>query len=106
MILNIRIEDQNYPVDVPEEIVAGAEDYFSMLDEDMSKGWQMSRDWVDEPDVQQRCQIVCDRILTAFDHDNRKSLIMYSAYILNRLPGVKAVNIATTGEMQETEFEF
>jgi len=29
-----------------------------------------------------------------------------SAYILNRLPGVKAVNIDGNGEMQETEFEF
>ncbi len=106
MILNIRIEDQNYPVEVPDEIVSGAEEYFAMLDQDMSKGWQMSRDWVDAPNVEQRCQIVCDRILTAFDHGNSKSLTMYAAYILNRLPGVKAVNIDGNGEMQETEFEF
>lgn len=106
MILNIRIEDQNYPVEVPDEIVQGAEDYFSVLDKDMSKGWQMSRDWVDEPNTEQRCQIVCDRILTAFEHENAKSLVMYAAYILNRLPGVKAVNIDGNGEMQETEFEF
>lgn len=106
MILNIRIEDQNYPVDVPEHIISDAEDYFKKLDQDMDKGWQMSRSWVDHPDPEQRCQIVADRILGAFEHENQKSLILLSAYILSRLPRVKSVDISTTGEIQETSFEF
>ena len=105
MILNIRIEDQNYPVDVPDQIVAEAGDYFSRLDQDMDNGWQMSRSWVDQPDQQQRCQIVADRILGAIEQENKKSLIMYAAYILSKMPGVKLVDISTTGEMQETSFE-
>ena len=35
MILNIFIEDQSYPVEVPEEIVMQAGDYFQTLDQDM-----------------------------------------------------------------------
>lgn len=106
MILNIRIEDQNYPIDVPDHIVTEAEDYFQTLDKDMDKGWQMSRSWVDLPDVEQRCQIVSDRILAAFESENKKSMIMLCAYILSKLPQLKTVDISTNGEMQETCFEF
>lgn len=106
MILNILIEDQNYPIDVPDEIVSEADDYFSALDKDMARGWQMSRSWVDNPTVEQRCQIVADKILGAFEQENRKSLLLLCAYILSRLPGVKTVAIDGNGEMQETSFEF
>jgi hypothetical protein len=106
MILNIRIEDQSYPIDVPEDIVQQAGDYFSKLDQDMDKGWQMSRQWVDSPDVEQRCQIVADRILGAFEHENKKSVIMMSAYILSKMPRLKTVDISTSGDIQDTLFEF
>ncbi len=105
MILNIRIEDQNYPVDVPDQIVNEAGDYFARLDQDMDRGWQMSRSWVDNPDLEQRCQIIADRILGAFEQENKKSLIMYAAYILSKMPEVKLVDISTSGEMQETSFQ-
>jgi len=106
MILNIVIEDQSYPVEVPEEIVMQAGDYFQTLDQDMDKGWQMSRSWVDNPNPEQRCQIVADRILGAFEQENKASLVMLSAYILSRYPTVKSVSISTNGEMQETSFDF
>lgn len=106
MILNIRIEDQSYPVDVPDNILATAGDFFQKLDSDMDKGWQMSRSWVDNPNPEQRCQIIADRILGAFEQENKKSLILLSAYLLSRFPQMKTVDISTNGEMQETIFEF
>jgi hypothetical protein len=106
MILNIRVEDQSYPVDVPENILTEAGDYFTKLDQDMDRGWQMSRSWVDNPNPEQRCQIIADRILGAFENENKKSLILLSAYILSRFPNLKTIDISTNGEMQETSFEF
>ena len=105
MILNISIEDQIYGVEVPTDFVTEATDFFATLDKDMDRGWQMSRDWVDNPNIEQRCQIIADRILGAFEHENKKSLIMLSAYILNKMPGVKTAFIDTNGEMMETYFE-
>jgi hypothetical protein len=105
MILNIRIEDQEYPVEVPDQIVSEAEDYFKSLDRDMDKGWQMSRTWVDQPDLEQRCQIIADKILGAFENENKKSLVLLSAYILSKMPQIKVLDISTNGEMQETLFE-
>ncbi len=103
MILKIVIQEQVYPVTVPDDIVAEAEDFFSKLDRDMDKGWQMSRDWVDRPDPVQRCQIIGDKLLTAMHNDNKQMMVLLSAYILSRIPGVSAIRIDTNGEMLETE---
>ncbi len=106
MILNIRIEDQEYPINVPDDIVVEADEFFQTMDRDMDRGWQMSREWVDNPDKEQRCQIVADKILGAFETENKKSLVMLSAYILSKMPTIKTLDISTNGEMQETLFEF
>ena len=103
MILNVVVEDQNYPITVPDEIITDAGDFFMTLDKDMDKGWQMSRDWVESPDAEQRCQVAADKILTAIDTDNEKLLMLMAAYILHTMPGVKTVNIDNTGDMNETE---
>ena len=103
MILNVVVEDQTYPVTVPDEIVRDAGDFFSKLDEDMDKGWQMSRDWVDNPDQLQRCQIIGDRMLTAMHNNNERMMVLLSAYILARVPGVQGIRIDTNGEMLESE---
>jgi hypothetical protein len=63
----------------------------------------MSRDWVDNPDLEQRCQIVGDKMLTAMHNDNRKLLVLLAAYMLNRVPGIKGIRIDTNGEMMESE---
>ena len=75
MILNVVIEEQNYPVDVPAEIVAEGEEFFRKLDRDMDRGWQMSRDWVDNPDQEQRCQIIGDRYVGFDDRDVARVLL-------------------------------
>ena len=73
------------------------------LDADMDRGYQMSRDWVDNPDVEQRCQIVGDKMLTAMHNDNKKLLMLLAAYIRSRVAGMKGIRIDTRGEMMETE---
>jgi hypothetical protein len=103
MILKVVVEDQVYPVTVPDSIVTDAEDFFSKLDSDMDQGWQMSRDWVDKPNLEQRCQIVGDKMLTAMHNDNESLMVLLSAYVLNRVPGVTGIRIDTNGEMLETE---
>jgi hypothetical protein len=103
MILNVVIEEQIYPIDVPAEIIADGEEFFAKLDHDMDQGWQMSRDWVDNPDLEQRCQIVGDKMLTAMHNDNKKLLMLLAAYILARVPGIRGIRIDTNGEMLESE---
>ncbi len=103
MILNIVIAENTFPVEVPDFIVAEATEVFDKMDEDMNNGWQMSREWVDELNTEQRCQVIADKLLTAMETENEKMRMMMAAYILNRVPGVKGVRVATDGEIQETE---
>lgn len=101
MILKVFLEDQTYPIEVPDYIVNEAEDFFSFLDNDMNKGWQMSQFWVDDPDLNQRCQIAADKILTALNNDDQKTGVMLSAYILNRMPGTTELHLSLSGDMNE-----
>ncbi len=101
MILKVFLEDQTYPVEIPDSIVTEAEEFFSYLDNDMSKGWQMSQIWVENPDLHQRCQIVADKLLTALNNDDQKTGVMMSAYILNRLPDTTELHLSVSGDMNE-----
>lgn len=103
MILKVVIEEQIYPITVPDEIIREGEEFFRKIDTDMDSGWQMSRDWVQQPNQLQRCQIVGDKMLTAMHNNNEKMMVLLSAYILARVPGVEGIRIDTNGEMLESE---
>jgi hypothetical protein len=104
LILNVYIEDSHYPLDVADELISDAEEFFAKMDSDMAGGWQMSREWVDSPNTTQRCQIAADKLMAALQADNPQLVSMMAGYIVSRVPGVKGVRIDTSGEMQETEF--
>jgi len=103
MILKVVIDNKTYPIKVPAQIIAEADEFFDKIDSDMDKGWQMSRDWVDHPNQEQRCQIVGDKMLTAMHNDNEQLLVLLSAYVLARVPTAIELHIDTNGEMLETE---
>ena len=103
MILNVIINEQTFPIKIPEEMLTEAEDFFKKMDSDMDKGWQMSRKWVDKPNNMQRCQIVADKILTAIENEKNHTVTLFAAYILKRIPGISAVDIDTGGDITATE---
>jgi hypothetical protein len=70
----------------------------------MDGGWQMSRDWVESPTLEQRCQIVADKLLSALEKENHKVGMLMAAYILKRLPNVEAVELDVQGEIQNNSF--
>ena len=51
MILKIFVDENEHDINVPDEILADARDYFDMIDKDMDQGYQMSRTWVANPDA-------------------------------------------------------
>lgn len=105
MQLTLHIDEHSHTIQVPEEMLTEATDFFATMDRDMDKGWQMSREWVDNPNSLQRCQIAASKLLDAVNLENETVLMLMSAYILARMPQVKSVRIDTSGEMQETEFD-
>jgi len=103
MILKLTIDDQTYDIDVPEQIMQEAEDFYAKMEQDMDKGWQMSRFWVEKPDLYQRCQIVADKILGAFHTENKRMLLLMAGYILTRMPHLQEVVVDTSGDITQTE---
>ena len=103
MILKLTIDDQTYDIDVPPRIIEEAQNFYDKMDADMDKGWQMSRFWVEKPDLYQRGQIVSDRILGAFHTENKRMVLLMSGYILSRIPHVEEVVVDTSGDITLTE---
>jgi len=104
MILKAIINEQVYEMQVPEDLLSQAAGFFDQMDRDMDQGWQMSREWVDRPSREQRCQIVADKLLTAMEKENDRLGRLMAGYLLSRLPGLESVEIDTSGEIQNTRF--
>ena len=105
MILKIFVDEHEQEINVPDKLVKDATDYFDMLDKDMDQGYQMSRTWVETPDIVQRCQIVSDRILTALENDNKETGTLMAAYILSRVPSAYAMHLNLEGDMTMYDLE-
>ena len=102
MILKVIVDERTIPIEVPDYMLTEARDFFAKMDADMDSGWQMSRTWVDNPNDLQRCQIAADKILTAMHTENEKMATLMAAYILNKIPDAKTVEVDSEGDMTQT----
>jgi len=103
MQLTLYIDDAEQTIEITGDILEDAEDFFNKMDRDMDQGWQMSRSWVERPNLVQRAQIAANKILDAINAENETLMMLMAGYILARLPHVSAVRIDTTGDMTATE---
>ncbi|MDA1118191.1 MAG: hypothetical protein O2979_09320 [Proteobacteria bacterium] len=103
MRFKVIVGEQVYAVEVPEDLLRQAGEFHDRLDRDMDQGWQMSRQFVAQPDRLQRCQIVADKLLTSIMQGNQASAMLMAGYIALRMPGAIGVDIDAGGEMQNTE---
>ena len=103
MILKVTIDEKTYPLELDKGMIASAQEVFKKMDADMDRGWQMSRTWVDAPNATQRCQIVADKMLTAIQQEKTATIGLMAAYIINKIPGILAIDIDTSGDMTLTE---
>jgi hypothetical protein len=102
LILNVIINDKPHPLEVPDDVIKEGDEFFRKMDHDMDKGWQMSREWVDNPDKTQRCQIAADKLYSAISAENETMVTLMAGYIMTRMPNITSVDIDTHGDMLET----
>lgn len=103
MIFTLYLDDQAIPITVPDELVQGAGEIFDKMDADMDRGWQMGRQWVDEPDLEQRCQVAVNRLVTAYETGNQRLGMMMAGYIMARAPLIRIARVPIEGEIQDIE---
>lgn len=104
MNLKVVVESNAYSINVPEDVAKEGTVFFAKMDDDMSQGWQMDRQWVASPTTLQCCQIAASRIADAIHSENDTLASLMAGYILNSMPSVKEVHVDTDGEMSETAF--
>jgi len=102
--LEVHVDDDGFVIDVQDKLVREAGDFFAKMDEDMAAGIQLGRQWVENPSVEQRCQLVADKLLNAVMRADEQSSMMMAGYILSRMPGVEGVRLDTSGDIVGTEF--
>jgi len=106
MDLKVVIEDQEYTLNVPDELVHESTDFFTELDRELDRGRQMGREWVVNPNHDDRLRIVGDRLLSALETERHDVGRMMAAYILWRAPNIQRMVLDTSGEIQATEIEY
>ena len=106
MKLDVIIDDKTFRIEVPQDMLDDGEDFFRKMDSDMDHGWQMGPEFIENPGIEQRCQIAANKLLISVSAQNKLMMQLMAAYILKRLPGIKTVNIDTAGEMLNTELVF
>lgn len=106
MQLRITVADQTRVMPIPDNLLRDADEFFRKMDRDMDRGWQMSREFIEQPNKLQRCQIAAHKLLGALSAGNMALATLMAGYILARLPGVSGVDIDSAGDMQETEFSY
>jgi hypothetical protein len=104
-VLNVVIDSQMSAVNIEEEMILSGVPLFQKMDEDMNQGWTLSKEFVADPNITQRCQIVGDKLLTAIEDQNDQMKTMMAAYILSRVPNIMTIHLDNTGEIFETELE-
>jgi len=103
VILKAVIEGEIYQIKIPEAVMRDGGDFFARMNADMDRGWQMGREWVERPDLEQRCQIAADRLADAISTENDTLASLMAGYILTQRPGTRELHIATDGDPMETE---
>ncbi|MGD8957082.1 MAG: hypothetical protein PVJ03_07085, partial [Chromatiaceae bacterium] len=101
MILKVVIDDQLLELNVPEAFVAQAQDFFAKMDADMDRGWQVNREWVEQPDQMLRAQIAANKLLTALENEDHKLGRLMAGYIVSRVPNIESLELAPAGETRD-----
>lgn len=101
MILKVTLADQLLELNVPDELIRQAEDFFAKMDEDMDQGWQVNRDWVERPDLPLRGQIAADKLLTALDKEDHNLGRLMAGYICSRFPDIELLELSEQGETRD-----
>ncbi len=105
MILKVVIDDQLLELNVPEDFITKAQDFFAKMDADMDQGWQVNREWVQHPDRLLRAQIAANKLFTALENDDHRLGRLMAAYILDRVPEVDTVELNPAGEIRDHRIE-
>lgn len=101
MLLKVTLAEQLMELNVPDQLIEQAQDFFAKMDADMDKGWQVNREWFDHPDPYLRGQIAADKLLTALENEDHNLGRLMAGYILARFPDIQLLELSEQGEIRD-----
>lgn len=101
MILKVQIDDKLLELNVPEAFIEEAEDFFARMDADMDQGWQVDREWVEQPDQMLRGLIAANKLFTALENEDHKLGRLMAGYIVSRIPNIDTIELNPAGETRD-----
>jgi hypothetical protein len=105
MDLTIIHQDEHTTLQLEAAFITANAEFFEKMDKDMNNGWQMSREWVENPDITARCQIAASKLLVGLEQERDALVQLMAGYNLSKLPDTKTIYLDTDGEMQDTLFK-
>lgn len=105
MILKVTLADQLLELNVPEDFLQKAQGFFDKMDDDMNQGWQVNREWIDNPDQYLRGQIAADKLLTALENEDHRLGRLMAGYIVARFPDIDLLELSEQGETRDHEIK-
>jgi hypothetical protein len=103
MEFDVFFEEEHLRIEVDERDIQQGLPFFARMDEDMDIGRRMGPEYVHDPDITQRCQIVAERLMLAIEDRNETLARAMAAYIVWRIPNIRELHIDTSGEPLLTE---
>ena len=100
---NVFIESSQYTVSVDHADIKHGMNFFANMDRDMDRGWRMGPEYIHDPSLLQRSQIVAERLMLALESRNTYLKIAMAAYIVWRVPDIKELHIDTSGDPSLTQ---
>jgi len=105
MNFNITIDEESYTLEVKDELMQELQNVHNDMDKDFDRGLQLGRYWIDEPNDEQRCQLVASKVESAIHQENVKQFYLMSSYILRKFPTLKRVTISSDFEVSDIDIE-
>lgn len=103
MFLVVIVEDWQRQIEIPDEVINEGHNFFELVDKDIDKGWKMGPDYIENPDSNQRIQIVADRLLTAIETEKNELRDLLAGYIVTKDSSVTAIRIDPNGDPLSTD---
>ena len=94
-------DDKLLELNVPEAFIEEAEDFFARMDADMDQGWQVDREWVEQPDQMLRGLIAANKLFTALENEDHKLGRLMAGYIVSRIPNIDTIELNPAGETRD-----
>jgi len=105
MNFNITIDEESYTLEVKDDLMQELKNVHSDMDAEYDAGIQLGRYWVETPDLEQRCQLTANKVVSAIHQENIRLFYLNASYILSKFPNLKRVTVSSDFEISDIDIE-